>query len=121
MSQNEKFAWVAAAMVTGFSLVISLAPGLWVAVAGAVLLMACFTAISRLERFAGGLHRGHWYYLLPLIAAPSVCGFLAGPLVFWVGPLVAVAGGAATYYLARGFTDFKERSAAVSLVETGER
>ena len=103
MSNNEKFAWVAAAMVTGFSLVICLAPGLWLAVAGAILLMGCFTVIAQLERGSAQLNRKHWYYLVPLVLAPSICGLLSGPVTFWMGPLIAVLGGVATYYLARSY------------------
>ncbi|MCW4466034.1 hypothetical protein OK351_11025 [Glutamicibacter sp. MNS18] len=120
MSPNEKFAWVAAAMVTGFSLIICLAPGLWLGVAAAVLLMACFTAVAQLERSAKELNRQHWYYMVPLILSPSICGLLDTELAFWIGPVIAAVGGAATYYLARAFPVITEPTAAGLLHSNGE-
>ena len=99
-------------MVTGFSLVICLAPGLWLGVAAAVLLMVCFTAVAQLERRAQNVNRRHWYYLVPLILAPSVCGLLATELAFWFGPLIAVVGGMGTYYLARSYPVIASASVA---------
>lgn len=103
MSPNEKFAWVASAMVAGFSLVICLAPGMWLAIAAAVLLMVCFTAAARLERAGGSLHRDHWYYLIPLVIAPSLCVLIDHGHALWVGLTVSFLGGLATHVLARAF------------------
>lgn len=117
MSPNEKFAWVSATMVTGFSLATALAPGLWLGVAAAVLLMSCFTLVARLERGATVLNRRHWYYLLPLILAPSICAALDNNLAFWLGPFIAAAGGAGAYFLIRAFPVITEADATSNYFE----
>ncbi|WP_431710880.1 hypothetical protein [Glutamicibacter uratoxydans] len=117
MSPNEKFARVTSAMVTGFSLVVSLAPGLWLGLAAAALLMACFTLVARLERGTNGPNRQHWYYLFPLILTPSICTLLGSAQAWWLGSLIAAAGGVATYYLVRAFPVVTEQQPASALAD----
>lgn len=117
MSPNEKFAWVIASLVTGFSLILGLAPGMWLGVAATALLMACFTAVAQLEQRATGLDRKHWYYLLPLILTPTICGLLNANLALWIGPVIAAAGGAGAYYLIRFFPVIFEQESAALLAD----
>lgn len=100
MTLNSKLAVLAGTLVTGLTLIISLSTTFWLIIFGSALLVVGFSVLSAFDGFVGSFNKRYWLYIIPMIATPTIGGFLSGTnLSVWVGAPVAVLGGFLTHQL----------------------
>ncbi|MGP9727227.1 hypothetical protein ACT3UD_09520 [Glutamicibacter sp. 287] len=115
MDRNEKFANFTGGVVTGLTLVVCLSPTFWIICFGSRLLIVSFSLLAKFEGIWGPTTAKHWYYILPMILAPTIGGLLRETgYALWLGAIVAVLGGFATNLLVRRFPPFKIPASSVA-------
>lgn len=107
MDRNEKFAKFSGSVVTGLTLVFCLSPTFWIICLGSLLLIVSFSLLAKFEGLWGPTSPKHWFYILPMVLAPTCGGLLRDTdYALWLGALAALAGGFATIYLVRRYPPF---------------
>jgi 4-hydroxybenzoate polyprenyltransferase len=119
VDRNEKFATFSGSVVTGLTLVFCLSPTFWIICFGSLLLIVSFSLLAKFEGLWGPTTAKHWFYILPMVLAPTLGGLLRETnYALWLGALVALAGGFATNFLVRRYPPFMSPLQETDTAET---